>query len=152
MYPNTLRLSVKLDESEPRLALLPIVGAVNAHRYERPSQLVFLEKGVKIAAAEQLADLAVDGWPSSQDLLDYLRRSDMLVLACADCAEAHGVGGVQSPIPQLEWVPSEDVRLPLHDCGKVRALGRLATVEAQRAEQRGFDARVGQITVGADRG
>jgi hypothetical protein len=152
MYPNTLRLTVKHDESEPTLALLPIVGAVNTHRYERPSQLVFVENGVSIAASENLGGLVAPGWPSSAELLDALSTANMLVLGCADCARAHGIGEPESPIRQLEWVPSEDIRLPLHECGKSRPTGRLHLIQAQQAEQRDFDSLVGDVTIGADRG
>lgn len=153
MYPNTLRLSVKHDRTQPTLALLPIVGALNTHRYERRSQLVFVQEGVRIAAGEGLGDLVAEGWPSAEHVLGEIGQAGILVLACADCAKAHGVETSESAIiPQLEWVPTEDVRLPLHECGKPRARGRLVTVAAQQTEQRQFDDWVGKVTAGADRG
>lgn len=153
MYRNTLRLSVRHDQSNELRVIVALAGAVNAERYERPTQLALIEDGVRIAAGEGVAELVVEGWPSAASLIADANSAGIVSFGCLDCATARGVSSEgHSPFDSLEWVPGSDVRLPLHACGAPRPSGKLLTIEAQRSGQQDFDKRVGKITIGADRG
>jgi sulfur relay (sulfurtransferase) complex TusBCD TusD component (DsrE family) len=155
LLQNSLRLAVRGDATAPDKVVLSFVGAINTQRYERRrAELAFVEDGVRIAAGEGIADTKLDGWPPMTELVDDVNELEITGYACADCADGRGVSTDDKGIDRLQWVPSEDVRLPLHPCSKHRASERLdlRTVEEQRAEQREFDERVGHVTVGADRG
>lgn len=154
MYVNTLRLTVRHDESEPTLAMLSVEGALNSMRFERNAQVAFVEAGVKLAASSEAPELRRDHGIDLADAVDQLDELGVKAFACADCAEGHGVAASGGLLRQLEWLPSEDVRLPLHDCSKKRqgAGAQKISIEDQRREQRVFDELVGQPTIGADRG
>jgi hypothetical protein len=154
LYSNTLRFTVRHDATNSRAVILSVVAAVYSERYERPSQLAFLDDGVRVAAGSGVAETEVSGWPTLRDLIDEVNTREMIAFGCADCAAARGVS-LESPISGLEWVAYSDVRLPLHGCGPdVPSAERLTlvTVEQQRADQRAFDDLVGRVTLGADRG
>ena len=154
MYSNTLRFTVRHDETNPSGIILSVVAAVYSQRYERAAQLAFVEDGVRVAAGVGISEVEVPGWPSLRDLIDEVNARGMIAFACADCAAERDVR-LESPVGGLEWVPYSDVRLPLHDCGPIVASAArltLVTTEEQQADQRAFDALVGHVTVGADRG
>jgi len=149
---NTARLTVRHDESEPLRAILPIVGALNIDRYERDAELVFVENGVRLLAKDTPPAAPV-GWPTLAEAFEMLAKRSVKSFACADCGAAAGIDTATSPIPSLEWVASEDIRLPLHQCAKHPVVHpRVVTVEQQQREQRIFDDLVGKVTIGADRG
>ena len=156
LLQNPLRLPVRQDASDATASLLSIAGAVNTQRYERRrSELAFIEDGVRLAVGEGVDDVTFDGWPSLRELLDDVNEMEMICLVCADCASSRGIdSSADSPLKAAEWVATEDVRLPLHECGKNkrREERALVTSEQQREEQRAFDAKVGRPTAGADRG
>jgi predicted peroxiredoxin len=153
MYFNTLRLSVRHDKGDAIRALLPVVAALNADRYERNAQLAFVEDGVRVAGGDGLDDIQAPGWPRLRELVDDLGGRSIVAFACADCATAAGVSVDGSPVPNLEWLPSEDVRIPVHSCPKRPSRERpLVSVGEQHKQQIAFDEIVGRTTVGADRG
>jgi hypothetical protein len=152
---NSLRLAVRTDGETPGGVVLSFVGAVNTQRYERRrAELAFVEDGVRVAAGDTIEGVELDGWPPLADLVDDVNQLEIIGFACTDCAEGRGVSTDQQSLENLNWVPTEDVRLPLHECSKRKSNEgvQLRTVEEQRAEQREFDDRVGHVTVGADRG
>jgi hypothetical protein len=155
LLQNSLRLAVRGDSAAPEKVILSFVGAINTQRYERRrAELAFVEDGVRIAAGDGIPGTELGGWPPLPQLVDDVNELEIIGYACIDCAKGRGVSTDDKAIDRLEWVPSEDVRLPLHPCSKHQASERLElrTVEEQRAEQREFDERVGHVTVGADRG
>jgi sulfur relay (sulfurtransferase) complex TusBCD TusD component (DsrE family) len=155
LLQNSLRLAVRGDAAAPEKVILSFVGAINTQRYEhRRAELAFVEDGVRIAAGKGISATELDGWPALPELVDDVNELEIIGYACTDCATGRGLSTDHNGIEGLQWVPSEDVRLPLHPCSKHRTAERLElrTVEEQRAEQREFDDRVGHVTVGADRG
>jgi hypothetical protein len=142
-------MAVRHDGRDPLRATLGLASAVNAQRYERPSQLAFVEDGVRIAAGDDMSGVEAEGWPSVSELVDDANRLAIVAFACSDCAEARDVSTADSAISGLSWVASQDVRLPLHVCREPVKVEKLITISAQRQEQREFDEQVGQVTVGA---
>jgi predicted peroxiredoxin len=149
VYKNTLRMTVRNDSADPVPVTLGFASAVNAQRYERPSQLAFVEDGVRIAGGDGIGDVSVDGWPPLSELVDDANALGIVAFACADCADRRGVGTSDSAIEKIQWVPTQDIHLPLHECGDLGEALTLITIKAQRQEQKEFDEQVGQVTIGA---
>jgi sulfur relay (sulfurtransferase) complex TusBCD TusD component (DsrE family) len=149
MYKNTLRMTVRRDVVDPLHVTLGFASAVNAQRYERPSQLAFVEDGVRIAAGDGVQDIHVDGWPSLVELVDDTNRLGMVAFACVDCAGKRNVSTSDSTVQRINWVAGSDIHLPLHECREPEETLKLITISEQRQEQVQFDEQVGQVTVGA---
>lgn len=149
MYPNTLRPAVKHGPEDVLRALLPIEGAVRTAKYERPCQLAFVEDGVRLLQQPIQGDLAAPGWSSLGELLDEVTRLSLPIFACLDCAEHRGVVASGESPTTVQWLPSTDIRFPLHLCrGEVKRM-QLVTLSLQRRAQEDFDDRVGKRTTGA---
>ena len=149
MYKNTLRMTVRNDSTDPVPVTLGFASAVNAQRYERPSQLAFVEDGVRIAVGDGIGEVDVDGWPALSELVDDTNALGIVAFGCSDCADQRGVSTADSVIEKLQWVPSQDIHLPLHECQEPTEALTLITIKAQRQEQEEFDEQVGQVTIGA---
>ena len=149
MYKNTLRMTVRRDSADPLHVTLGFASAVNAQRYERPSQIAFVEDGVRIAAGDRIEDIDVDGWPSLIELVDDTNQLGMVAFACVDCAGRRNVSTSDSTIRVTKWVAGSDIHLPLHECREPDETLKLITIGEQREEQVQFDEQVGQVTVGA---
>jgi sulfur relay (sulfurtransferase) complex TusBCD TusD component (DsrE family) len=142
-------MTVRNDSTDPESVTLGFASAVNAQRYERPSQLAFVEDGVRIAIGEGIEDVDVDGWPALAELVDDANALGIVAFGCSDCAGQRGVSTADSSIEKIQWVASQDIHLPLHECQEPTETLNLISIKAQRQEQVEFDEQVGQITIGA---
>jgi predicted peroxiredoxin len=142
-------MAVRNDSTDPVPVTLGFASAVNAQRYERPSQLAFVEDGVRIAVGDGIDEVDVDGWPALTELVDDANALGILAFACSDCAGQRGVSTADSSIDKIQWVASQDIHLPLHECQEPTETLNLITIKAQHQEQVEFDEQVGQVTIGA---
>jgi predicted peroxiredoxin len=149
MYKNTLRMTVRNDSTDPVPVTLGFASAVNAQRYERPSQLAFVEDGVRIAVGDGIGDVDVEGWPALRELVDDANALGIVAFGCSDCAAQRSVSTADSAVEKIQWVASQDIHLPLHECQEATETPTLITIKAQRQEQKEFDEQVGQVTIGA---
>ena len=148
MTVHALRPTVRHGELEPLLAILPVVGAVRTQQHERPSQLAFVEDGVRVLNGATVGRIAVDGWPTLSELFGQVKAMGMESFACLECAEHRSIEADSDDsniLPRCKWVPSSDLRLPLHCCEEEPTRNAISLGEMDEGEA-AFLVRVRQPT------